>query len=314
MNENQIEELNSNKELSVTNDNLPALYRAADRTSVDAQKQYLLFVRINLVSLVLGSVISAFNIINPLLRQASLILGAIIIAIGLILTIIITIKEFERKWYGGRAAAESIKSLTWLYMMCAEPFSQQLSQIEVDKLLTLKLFEVLDERNHLALTNGELSGKPQITELMRKMRTTSIDERREAYISQRIQDQRRWYSDKSKTNEKFENLWFLLVVGAQTLALISALLLVAFSNLSINPTGVFLAAAASFIAWMQIKQHQTLSQSYAVTAHELGLVLEQALYAKTEEDLSRFVSDAESAISREHTMWIARRRQTQALF
>ena len=58
---------------------------------------------------------------------------------------------------------------------------------------------------------------------------------------------------------------------------------------------------------MQAKRYSELAASYALTAHEISLIREQALNPSTEEEFSKFVSDAENAFSREHTQWSARR-------
>ena len=44
-----------------------------------------------------------------------------------------------------------------------------------------------------------------------------------------------------------------------------------------------------------------------VTAHEIGLIKEQSYYISSEKDFLDFIRDAETAFSREHTQWQARR-------
>ena len=58
---------------------------------------------------------------------------------------------------------------------------------------------------------------------------------------------------------------------------------------------------------MQAKRFTELSASYALTAHEITLIREQADELKKDEHLSTFVGDAENAFSREHTQWEARK-------
>jgi hypothetical protein len=55
---------------------------------------------------------------------------------------------------------------------------------------------------------------------------------------------------------------------------------------------------------LQVKKHQDLSQSYALAAQELGSVESLALHVTSDELLSKFVSQAEDVISREHTLWV----------
>ena len=59
---------------------------------------------------------------------------------------------------------------------------------------------------------------------------------------------------------------------------------------------------------MQAKRFSDLAASYALAAHEIGFINEQAgRVGNDEEKFSSFVADAETAFSREHTQWVARR-------
>ena len=53
---------------------------------------------------------------------------------------------------------------------------------------------------------------------------------------------------------------------------------------------LFASLAVAFSAWIQVKQHQELTQSYSVAAHELGCVLAEERYINTEDELSQFVA------------------------
>jgi hypothetical protein len=64
--------------------------------------------------------------------------------------------------------------------------------------------------------------------------------------------------------------------------------------------------AGSATAWAQLKQHRILAPSYALAAQELSLVREKLAGIADEDAWSLEMSDAEDAISREHTMWLAR--------
>ena len=74
-----------------------------------------------------------------------------------------------------------------------------------------------------------------------------------------------------------------------------------------NLVGVFSSLASALVAWLQVRQHEELAQSYAVAALELGFIEEQAEHVAGDPSFSAFVGDSENAISREHTLWIARR-------
>jgi len=127
------------------------------------------------------------------------------------------------------------------------------------------------------------------------------------YVSERIADQRKWYGNQAKVNRSAENRYFALIALSQLAALVAAMALIEWPASKIKFTGLFTSVASAFIAWLQIKQHKELSQSYSIAELELGFIQEQAQYVKNDRELSDFVADAENAISREHTLWIARR-------
>ncbi|MBD3715705.1 SLATT domain-containing protein [Klebsiella pneumoniae] len=72
------------------------------------------------------------------------------------------------------------------------------------------------------------------------------------------------------------------------------------------PISILTTIASSLVGWIQVKRYSELSASI-LTAHEIGVIKEQASYVSSESDFSSFIRDAETAFSREHTQWIARR-------
>ena len=98
-----------------------------------------------------------------------------------------------------------------------------------------------------------------------------------------------------------------MIAVVEALALVSAILFVVWSDLPVNPVAILSGVALALLVWLQVKKHHELAQSYALAAHELGLIHESAQHVGTEEELSQFVSDSENAMSREQTLWLARR-------
>jgi len=91
------------------------------------------------------------------------------------------------------------------------------------------------------------------------------------------------------------------------LAFAAAVALVKWPDSDFKLTGLFTCLASALIAWVQLKQHKELAQSYSIAEVELGFIQEQGQHITTDREFSDFVGDAENAISREHTLWIARR-------
>jgi hypothetical protein len=193
-------------------------------------------------------------------------------------------------------------------MTCSEPYVQALDDSEADRRFTESLSFVLKERKTFAASlGGEHGDDPNITNRMLEIRSLPVERRAEIYLSERINNQRRWYSSKAESNRKSAKRWFNAIMLAQTLALFSSLGAVAKPEFPVNLISIFAALAAALVAWVQLKRHQELANSYGLAAQELGFAAEQAKHIHTSEELSAFVLDSENAISREHTLWIARR-------
>jgi hypothetical protein len=73
------------------------------------------------------------------------------------------------------------------------------------------------------------------------------------------------------------------------------------------PIAVVAAAASAVLTWVQAKKHNELHASFTLAAHEIVLIKGEAVSVKDESHLSEFVMNSESAFSREHTQWVARK-------
>ncbi len=292
----------------ITDDDLPAIFRAADNASLQAQRRYLILLGVVLSLLVAASLVGAISTAKPDLSSLLAASNAALLFSSVLLTGVIRTRKPEREWLGGRAIAESVKSLAWRYMSGAEPFARGLGAATVDQKFAESLSAILDQRRNLSWEpGGALSAQPQITDEMRQVRAFSLDDRKDLYVRYRINDQIQWYSSRAEANKRLQEKWFSAVIGVQLLAFLIALFSIFDTAFPLNLTSVLTSLAAAFLAWMQVKHHQELSQSYGIEAHELGIISSQVLHKNTEGEFSSFVADAESAMSREHTLWTARR-------
>jgi CMP-N-acetylneuraminic acid synthetase len=93
--------------------------------------------------------------------------------------------------------------------------------------------------------------------------------------------------------------------SVQIIALFGAALS-ALSIVNFDMLGVCAATVASLEAYAQLRQHRNLTTAYEIAARELNQV--KAIISNEEFDESEWctlVDDAEEAISREHTSWLA---------
>lgn len=278
----------------------PALYRSADDLSLRSQKQFYFALKVHLGLLVVAAIFS----LVPIRHSSAAVLQALTLFGALSCSIFLFSMRPDRLWYTGRALAESIKTITWRYVMRAEPFQQDdnLANSEFHK----RVKQILDQNQHVARALTEHLDEPQITQTMSQMRSAPVTERKATYASCRIKDQLAWYKKKSRFNRTKSKMFFWMLIVTNLIAMLCAILRIVFVNVSIWPTDFFIAIAASLLSWMQAKRYSELAASYALAALEIGLIHEQAMLPKSDDELSKFVGDAENAFSREHTQWVAR--------
>jgi hypothetical protein len=139
---------------------------------------------------------------------------------------------------------------------------------------------------------------------MRATRGKPLAERKQLYRESRIDDQRRWYSGKAKSNDSLAQRWGYAIVAIQGVGAIGAFFK-ALGIIELDLLAVVSAIAASALAWLQIKQHRVVAESYSLAANELSAVVALIDKHDSEDSWARFVDEAEKAISREHTAWKA---------
>jgi hypothetical protein len=210
----------------------------------------------------------------------------------------------DKEWFDGRAVAESVKTLTWRYMVRLSPLDDDAT---CDQEFISELDSTRKARPGLRYKVGALGDATQITSRMREVRQLPVEERRNLYIKERLEEQADWYGDKAEYNRNLADRLFWAALAAQFVALAFAVWRVVSPSAPLSLVGPLLALAAALTAWTQLGRHDELSKSYALANQELLSIKALAGTVKTEQELAKIVRDGEGAISREHTMWIAKR-------
>lgn len=282
----------------------PALFRSADNASNKKQKAYLRLIGAEYAVLLLASVLSdsAFK------GSIFYLLYAFIFAVSLALLLARNLWKLQQDWYRCRALAESVKTLTWRYIMRAAPFADGSPLQDARAEFRNHLYRTFDANRATAeKIDPNWSSADQITDEMDRIRAFSLDERKKYYTAHRLNDQRAWYMRKAGENNRSARNSVIAAVVAYALAFALALARIRFPDWQffwgIGPIIVF---AASLIGWMEVKKFNELGAAYTVTAHEIGLIKPKLDAVNSESDFSDFINDAELAFSREHTLWIAR--------
>lgn len=283
----------------------PVLHHEADATSLWGQRAHLRNIRLELLFLIAGAIVGAVSLGTlGTVDLAGLVAGLLFLA-ALTMRHVASTQRPEARWYQGRAAAESVKTLAWRYAVGGDPFGLALSKSEVDQLFIARLSDILGDLGDVMLTMVKGSGS-QITTEMRTMRGLGLEARKHAYASQRIEDQRRWYAAKAANNTRRLRIWLTLTLALEVAGVGTGLLIaVRLFETSGHLLGIFATMVAAATAWIQTKQHGTLATSYSVASQELASVAALIEHQTTDEEWERFVGSSESAISREHTLWRA---------
>jgi hypothetical protein len=292
-----------NTQYKFLSDDLPELHDAANSASLKAQNKHLVIIKSYLVLLVIGSLVTVYSDKIEYAPQV----GIIIFLATLFLTILQAYRRHDKIWYKGRALAESVKTRSWRFIMRAEPYEDADNLDIVRALFRTDLKEILRENQDLGSNL-----KPQkelgetITENMNLIRSLQWEDRLNVYREYRIDDQRKWYAKKARSNDKIGNYWFYGLIIVHVIIIVCLIIKISKPELPL-PADTFIVIAGGIVTWTQVKKYQDLSTAYTLTAREIGIIKGDSELVKSEKQLSDFVKDAENAFSREHTQWSARK-------
>lgn len=284
----------------------PALFQLADGSSTAGQRSYKRLTSIELALGVAGASFGALAAIAGADWRASAVLAAVSFLGAGSAKLLARIGGHEADWFNGRAVAETVKSLTWRYITHAPPF-------EDDSSADASFIELLGQTVRTGplirpRARALLGDAAQITSAMREARRLPLPELRDLYVAARIEEQGDWYRRRAVTHERARERWFFIALGAQGIAVLIAIA-GAFAEVltGFNVLGLAAAIAAGATAWSQVGRYDEQSRAYALASQELLLIASLAPAVADAGGLARLVITAESAISREHTIWVAKR-------
>ncbi|PHZ84659.1 DUF4231 domain-containing protein [Paremcibacter congregatus] len=285
-------------------EHLPALFQSADMASLKAQSRYYFALKSYLILLVIAALIAFYfpNESYGALASVSLFL----ITLGILIWL--NVQKPEDTWYNGRAVAESIKTRSWRWVMRAEPYDHEVPEEQIRKEFLSDLKSILNQNKSLSghLDSQNNNGNA-ISDEMKEIRNLPLEERLEIYKKERVGDQATWYGKKALFNKRKAKQWFIISIILHSLAVFMLLYRVKEPSISL-PIEVVATAASAVLTWLQSKKHNELNSSYSLAAHEIVLIKSEAEDVESEKLLSNFVVNSESAFSREHTQWSARKR------
>jgi SMODS and SLOG-associating 2TM effector domain 3/SMODS and SLOG-associating 2TM effector domain 1 len=284
---------------STVEDGFPGLFKAADRAALKFQKRHFRLTLTGLAAGVVAAIGSAISYdLNKHLDVGALLAG-VAFAVGAVATAFLLFGKADRAWYESRAAAESIKTLAWQFCVTA-------GQPDDDRTFGRQARAIARQMRYARLPVQD--GNERATDAMREVRARPAAERRRLYLTQRIGDQHTYYLSKADQHARLAKVWLWTMAALQVAGLALAVLR-AVNLLNADLLGIAATAAAGALAWVQTKDSQTLAESFRVAADDLADVASEGadLGPLDEEEWAAFVRDGEQAVSREHTLWRARR-------
>lgn len=242
---------------------LPALFRAADQRSQRAQLTHRRLVLGQLAALVLTATLDYLRGVwgVPGLGLAAVAGAALVI----FLRVLQRSWQSEKTWYQARAAAESLKTLSWKYMMRAAPFPGD--EPDGDRLFLSRMRDLLADLS-VGVVVPTRGGADQITPVMRSVRRLDLAGRRRVYEADRIINQSDWYTTRAILNERLAHRW-------ETVMLI--LIFGELGRLPGHPADRVDAGdghhRVSVVAtWVGVRRYDDNAAAYSVAAHELGAI------------------------------------------
>lgn len=281
-------------------DHLPGVYKAAGELSKKGQDR---FRALTFASLVLLVVASAVGLIET--RTGGW-LAAAAFAVALLLTSLWVFRSAERDWYDGRAAAESVKSVSWKFVVGGEPYEAGVPDAE--KRYRAALSAVIDELRGLGSPLRAPTSAPT-SQVLHDVRALPLDERQAIYGEQRIENQRGWYAGRAEDHRHSARAWQGAMLIAEAVGLVAAVLK-ATGVVDVDLLSPLAAFAAGAAAWVNAIDYVSTARAYEVASFELEAIGNGVAAVTQETDWATFVADAEQAMSREHTMWLARRKRS----
>ena len=286
---------------------LSAIYRSADQVSVAGQRITKRLVKTELIALIVAS-LTGVTVVRVTSHQLDVLapISAIAFVVALSSLGWRVWRKPEEDWYEGRAGAESARTLAWKYAIGADSFPVGGGEEDEKKLAMLFLDRLRNVVSYLEDTKlPSLSSEArELTEAMRRVRRSDVGTRRLVYWRDRIKDQLDWYARRSSDHDKSAKRWLGAAITASLAGI--AMAVVKFWFIDEDLLGVCAAVASSAIAWNQLNQYRNQATAYAVAARELNVIHDQIEHVPDDE-WAAFAEEAEDAISREHTLWAARR-------
>lgn len=244
--------------------------------------------------------------------QAISFIGALFLALGGFVGTDILTRERELNWVRARSLAEAIKSRSYLLITWTPPYDRHSSEA------VPAFFQEIHGIEAAAKDMTEASCKEiDLLERFPDDMEPKVPYSVEQYISHRVLDQQKFYSDSALRATKRLKLARIFSIGLGATAIVSGLLSSgALSKYATAYLGFVGAATAALSAYIFAGRFRQNAVSYQATKRRLDCLASQfRASGYTESDTAernQLIADCENAISIENRAWLAQALEQQA--
>ena len=286
----------------------PSLYTASDTAANKAKQKYYRLLGAQLTIFVLSFFAGELSSKgNPFFSRVSVFL----LCTSLIVSWINRAQHYDKAWYESRAVAEAIKTLSWRYMMQAEPFASDQDSIAAPRSFVTELQQIRKTHPGAATDLTDFAASPTVVSpYMDQVRHADWQTRKQRYLQERLEPERLWYETNARSSSSQSERWLWLVIVLQVLALFFAVVkpfgvVKPFWHVSLlNPVSFLMMIASTITGWSQAKRYDEAAHSYASVAQALGDFQGMAtIEGEDPVSFANFVAKVEQSIAKERTTW-----------
>ena len=284
----------------------PDSYEYYNDLSKLCQSRYLKILGAQLLILLGISLIASIPELCVSFEKTKHVIELSLIVTVLILMIIQFKSNYMDGWQKSRFLAESILSQSWLFLFKIDNYNKDYNSavsIFIDRINEMKSeINVTDYLKFVSVISSDNDQPNWISENFNK----NISEKRNYYITERINDQEKYYYKKTLYNRRNSEKYFWFGISSMGIGAFLTTLTIMDVIPNFSYLGLFTTLSAALFSWKQTKRFEELSTTYSVAIEELKDFKKKLLLDSTENDIKAIIYDTEKSISREHKLWVTK--------
>lgn len=284
----------------------PDSYEYFNDLSKLCQSRYLKILGAQLLILLGISLLASIPELCSPFEKIKHVIELALIVTFLILMIIQFKSNYMDGWQKSRFMAESILSQGWLFLFKVDNYDKDYNSavsIFLERIRGMKSeINVTDYLKLVSVISSDNDQPNWISENFDK----DISEKRNYYITERINDQEKYYYKKTLYNRRNSEKYFWFGISSMGIGAVLTTLTIMDVIPNFSYLGLFTTLSAAIFSWKQTKRFEELSSTYSVAIEELKDFKKKLLLDNSEAEIKSIIYDTEKSISREHKLWVTK--------